>query len=125
MPHRGLTPVSTTRKLAPVPLQGSTVNAAIDQPDRSASVLTAPFLAADVGGTHARVALVQAVQDKGRAVEVLAYRKFACGDFGGLAELLQAFVDGELRAPVRHCVLACAGQLMGDDVLNDNSAWPV
>lgn len=125
MPHRGLTPVSTTRKLAPVPLQGSTVNAAIDQPDRSASVLTAPFLAADVGGTHARVALVQAVQDKGRAVEVLAYRKFACGDFAGLAELLQAFVDGELRAPVRHCVLACAGQLMGDDVLNDNSAWPV
>ena len=117
--------MSTTRKLAPVPLQGSTVNAAIDQPDRPASVLTTPFLAADVGGTHARVALIQVARDEGHAVEVLAYRKFACGDFGGLAELLQAFVDNELQSPVRRCVLACAGQLMGDEVLNDNSAWPI
>ncbi|MEW9622939.1 glucokinase [Rhodanobacter geophilus] len=101
------------------------MNAAIDQPDQPASVPAAPFLAADVGGTHARVALIQATQNAGRGVEVLAYRKFACGDFGGLAELLQAFVASELRAPVRHCVLACAGQLMGDEVLNDNSAWPI
>lgn len=101
------------------------MNAAIDRPDRPANVPTAPFLAADVGGTHARVALMQVASDTGRGIEVLAYRKFACADFGDLAELLQAFIDGELRTPVRHCVLACAGQLMGDEVLNDNSAWPV
>lgn len=84
-----------------------------------------PFLAADVGGTYARIALMHASQDEACEVEVLAYRRFACADFPGLAELLQTFVDGDVRTPVRHCVLACAGQLMGDEVLNDNSAWPI
>ena len=127
MAHRELTAVSMTRKLMSVALRGSAMNAAIDHPDRQASVPTAPFLAADVGGTHARVALVRAAPDEGHGVEVLAYRKFACADFPGLAELLQAFIDGDApaRAPVRHCVLACAGQVVGDEVLNDNLAWPI
>ena len=123
--HRKLTAVSMDLKLAPVSLWGSTVNAAIDQPDRPARVPTTPFLAADVGGTHARVALMQASRDGGREVETLAYRQFACAHFRELAELLQAFIDSEVRIPVRHCVLACAGQLIGDEVLNDNSAWPI
>ena len=97
------------------------MGAAIDHSDR----LATPFLAADIGGTHARVALIQAVGDDALGVEVLAYRKFACADFPGPAELLRAFVDGDARAPVRRCVLACAGQVMGDEVLNDNSAWPI
>jgi len=125
MMRRKLTALSIARKLIPVQLLGSAMNAAIDPPDRQASVPTTPFLAADVGGTHARVALVQASPDEGRGVEVLAYRKFACADFPGLAELLQAFVDSEVRIPVQHCVLACAGQVMGDEVLSDNSAWPI
>jgi glucokinase len=120
-----LTAVSIIRNLVSVPLRGSAVNAAIDHPARQASVPTAPFLAADVGGTHARVALMQASQDERRGVEVLAYRKFACADFPGLVELLQAFVVDGVQTPVRHCVLACAGQVMGDEVLNDNLAWPI
>ena len=84
-----------------------------------------PFLAADVGGTYARIALMHAVPDEGREVEVLAYRRFACAEFPGLKELLQTFVDDEVHTPVRHCVLACAGQVMGDEILNDNSAWPI
>ena len=84
-----------------------------------------PFLAADVGGTFARVALVRAAHDDGREVEVLAYRKLACAAFPGLAELLQSFIDDEVRTTVRHCVLACAGYLKGDEVLSDNSAWPI
>ncbi|HWU75883.1 MAG TPA: glucokinase, partial [Rhodanobacter sp.] len=93
--------------------------------DGQAGVPAVPFLAADIGGTYARVALMQASQDEQREVDVLAYRKFACADFKGLAELLQAFVDGDAQTTVRHCVLACAGQVIGDEVLNDNSAWPV
>jgi glucokinase len=84
-----------------------------------------PFLAADVGGTFARVALVRAARDDAREVEVLAYRKLACAAFPGLAELLQSFIDDEVRATVRQCVLACAGYLKGDEVLSDNSAWPI
>jgi glucokinase len=101
------------------------MSAAIDHLDRQGSVSAAPFLAADVGGTHARVALMRAPQDGGHGAEVLAYRKFACADFPGLTELLQAFVDGDVRTPVRRCVLACAGQMMGDEVLSDNFAWPI
>ena len=101
------------------------MNAAIDHPNQQVSVSARPFLAADVGGTHARVALVQASQAASRDIEVLAYRKFACADFPGLAELLQAFLDGDVPTPVRHCVLACAGQVVGDEVLSDNPVWPI
>jgi glucokinase len=120
-----LTPVTMARKLMSVPVRGGTVNAAIDHLDRHASVPTMPFLAADVGGTYARVALMRTSQDEAREVEVLAYRKLACADFPGLSELLQSFLDGDAQTTVRHCVLACAGQRVGDQVLNDNSAWPI
>jgi len=83
------------------------------------------FLAADIGGTHGRVALMRASPDAPRGVETLACRVFACAQFAGLAELLQAFVDTDVHAPVKHCVLACAGQVMGDEVVNDNLPWPI
>ena len=61
---------------------------AIGHLDRSEGAPASPFLAADVGGTHARVAMLRASRDAGCEVEVLAYRKFVCADFPGLAELL-------------------------------------
>ena len=84
-----------------------------------------PFLAADIGGTHGRVALMRARHDGTGGAETLAYRVFACAQFSMLSELLQAFVDTDVQAPVKHCVLACAGQIMGDEVMNDNLAWPI
>lgn len=85
-----------------------------------------PFLAADVGGTHARLALVRASSGVGiQAIDVLAYRKFACSDYPELSGLLRAFLDADAAGPVRHCVLACAGQVVGDDVIHDNLAWPI
>lgn len=84
-----------------------------------------PFLVADVGGTFARVALMRMSRADGREPEVLAYRKLACAGFEGLAELLQSFVDNDAQTRVRHCVLACAGHVKGDEVLNDNSPWPI
>lgn len=84
-----------------------------------------PFLAADVGGTHARVALVQASQGSRRDIQVLAYRKFTCADFRGLPELLDAFYESDTSLRVNHCVIACAGQVVGDAIVNDNLAWRV
>ncbi|MGH8147233.1 MAG: glucokinase [Rhodanobacteraceae bacterium] len=92
--------------------------------DRHAGVPVPPFLAADVGGTHTRVALVSGTRG-GDGLEVLAWRKFTCADFPGLSELLRAFVEHDASIPVRRCVLACAGQVMGDEVLHDNLAWPI
>lgn len=83
------------------------------------------FLAADVGGTHARVGLLRPSQASARGVEVLAYRKLVCGDYPTLADLLRVFVEAEAPGSVRHCVLACAGQVADDEVLHDNLAWPI
>lgn len=92
---------------------------------RSTGNAPTPFLAADIGGTHARVALMQASSPVGSAAEVVAYREFVCTDFACLSELLRSFLDSEVRVTVKHCVLACAGQLLDDEVVNDNLPWPI
>jgi glucokinase len=99
------------------------MDAAVTQPGRSTAVSAQPFLAADVGGTHARVALVQASRE--RSVEILAWRKFDCRDYSGLPDLLRSFVEADATVPVRRCVLACAGQVVGGEVIHDNLAWPI
>src|SRR6185437_1691307 len=81
-----------------------------------------PFLAADVGGTHARLASVRTHE---RGVELIAYRKLACSDFASLADLLRLFLKTDATGPIRHCVLACAGQVIDDEVIHDNLAWPI
>lgn len=93
--------------------------------DRYAPVPPQPFLAADIGGTHARIALVRASGGGESGLEMLAYRKFACADFRGLAALLRAFIERDVQTSVSHCVLACAGQAIDGDVLHDNLAWPI
>lgn len=59
------------------------------------------------------------------SVETVSYRKFACADFAGLAELLQTFVRDDAAMPVRRCVIACAGRIIGDTIINDNLVWRV
>lgn len=84
-----------------------------------------PFLAADVGGTHARLALVRASHVDPPALELIAYRKLACGDYASLVDLLRTFLASDAAGPIAHCVLACAGQVVGDEVIHDNLAWPI
>ncbi len=106
-------------------MRGSALDVSIDDSDRLKGLPTAPFLAADIGGTHGRVALMCASAKDAGHVDTLAYRVFACAAFPTLTKLLEAFVDAEVRVPVKHCVLACAGQVLGDEVLNDNLPWPI
>jgi glucokinase len=101
------------------------VDAAIDHLDRSTKGPATPFLAADVGGTYARVGLVRAAPGEAHGIDLLGCRRLACAEFPGLAELLRSFVDNDARTRISHCVLACAGQVVGDEVLNDNSVWPI
>ncbi|HKZ11907.1 MAG TPA: glucokinase [Rhodanobacteraceae bacterium] len=101
------------------------MDAMVSQPGRPMHVSAQPFLAADVGGTHARIALVRASDVRGHSVEVLAYRKFVCSEHSTLDDLLQSFVETEAAGSVRGCVLACAGHVLGDDVMHDNLAWPI
>ena len=82
------------------------------------------FLAADVGGTHARIGLVRAGVSDRPAVDVLAHRKYACADFPGLAAILADFRASQ-RTGLEHVVIACAGVVLEQRVVNANLPWPV
>ena len=84
----------------------------------------APFLAADIGGTHARVGLVRSHPRDGQ-VTVLAYHKYRCAEHAGLDVILRDFLDRHAQSPVRHGALACAGYVIDGIVINDNLPWKV
>lgn len=87
-----------------------------------APVAGTPFLAADVGGTHARVGRVQV--DRAGRVEVLEYRVYACAAYPSLAAILREFAAATATR-ADHAVVAIAGRLAGDRLVNSNLAWPV
>jgi len=86
----------------------------------------AMFLAADVGGTHARIGLVSRQADGARPVTVLQYHRYACAEWPSLTAVLQDFV-GQLDHAVHvdRCAVASAGYVLGDAIVNDNLPWPV
>jgi glucokinase len=81
------------------------------------------LLAADVGGTHARVALVS-VEAGTRAVKVLRYEKYACADFSDLGAILKAFI-ATLDSRVDRGAVACAGYVLDGAIINPNLPWRV
>lgn len=91
---------------------------AISLPGRMSS----PFIAADVGGTHVRIGLVQAGASPGAPLQVLAYSKFRCADYAGLADILSEFIAG--TSPARVAVIASAGYPLADGtVITANLPW--
>lgn len=86
----------------------------------------APFLAADVGGTHARIGLVSDRPDGTRPVTVLQYHRYACAEWPSLTAVLKDFVS-QLGSNVHvdQCAVASAGYVLGDAIVNDNLPWPV
>ena len=54
-------------------------------------ISVAPLLAADVGGTHVRVGLVQPGHGPNPSMEMLDYRQYRCADYPDLASILAAF----------------------------------
>jgi glucokinase len=84
------------------------------------------LLAADVGGTHARIGLVSPRPSGASPVTVLRYQRYACAEWPSLTAVLQHFVT-YLDAPVSigQCVVACAGYVLDEAIVNDNLAWPV
>ena len=83
------------------------------------------FLAADVGGTHARIGLVRR-DAAGQPVSVLAYQRYACAEWSSLTAILEDFVAHVAPpAPIEQCAVASAGYVLGDAIVNDNLPWPV
>lgn len=84
------------------------------------------LLAADVGGTYARFGVVET---RDGAIAVGFHRRYACAEFAGLAAILRRFreeLDAEAAGPFpATCVVAIAGVLQGDHLLNSNLPWKV
>ena len=84
----------------------------------------ASFLAADVGGTHARIGLIDPNANQ-HAPAIVHYKKFACADYASLAEILREFVRGIDAPSVTQACIACAGYAHGDNLINANLPWQV
>lgn len=82
-----------------------------------------PFLAADIGGTHARIGLVAPHAATGRP-DLIHYQTYRCADYSSLADILGDFCRDHAVQP-EALVLACAGFVERGAVVNDNLAWPV
>ncbi|MFI8719737.1 glucokinase [Stenotrophomonas sp. NPDC077464] len=80
------------------------------------------LIVADVGGTYARVALAEGVP--GQPPRIRHLRRYACAEFASLAAILGAFRASHAPAPGT-AVVAIAGVLEGDHLVNTNLPWPV
>ena len=83
----------------------------------------APFIAADVGGTHARVALVRP-QGGGR-LSLERYESFVCADFPDLGAILRAFLTSLGGPAIGAAAIACAGYCLDGTIINTNLPWTV
>lgn len=81
------------------------------------------LIVADVGGTFARVAQVTVAH--AQAPQVQAYQKYACTEYPDLAAILREFIDHHAGGRAEAAVVAIAGLLDGDTLVNANLPWPV
>jgi glucokinase len=82
------------------------------------------LIAADVGGTHARVARIEA-GFAGHDFAIVEYRKYSCADYPGLAAIIDAFRAEAGSRDIDRIALAVAGYVIDDAVVNVNLPWPV
>ncbi|KAG1461533.1 hypothetical protein G6F57_014120 [Rhizopus arrhizus] len=80
------------------------------------------LVVADVGGTFARLALAETLA--GQPPRLGSHRTYACAEYPSLAAILADFTSG-LGQPVKTAVVAIAGLLDGDVLINSNLPWTV
>lgn len=86
-------------------------------PARPASFADGPRLVADIGATHARLAL-QTAPGTFRDAALLK-----CEDFDGIVPLLRHYLSLHVGVRLRHAALAVANPVSGDHVRMTNRAW--
>ncbi len=79
-------------------------------------------LAADVGGTNARLAWVEVDAAGHSAPMVLSAKTYRCADFSGLPAIIERFLVEHSGRPAA-LALACAGLKHGREVINRNLPW--
>lgn len=86
-----------------------------------------PVIAADIGGTHARIGVVMASEPANGSArpELVSYEKFKCADFDGLASIFDRFVNDNPIAALGGGVIACAGYFEKSLLHASNVPWSV
>ena len=107
--------------VAPLPASLLRRRASAEQPLRAIGCEDS-FVAADIGGSYARLALMGCAG--GQPPRLLAYRVYACADHPHLDDIVHGFC-AELAVRPRSLVLACAGYLHAGTVISKNLVWPV
>ncbi|WP_308911558.1 glucokinase [Pseudokordiimonas caeni] len=82
------------------------------------------LFAADVGGTHARLAVIDA-DVNGNALSIHHYKKYRNLDFPSLAAIVEDFVAATGPTGIKAATLASAGYVVGDDLIATNLPWSV
>lgn len=119
MPHHARTIEGERQKHVAAARKGKGKPVALNSSTAGAPVR---LIGADVGGTYARLGWAELVP--GQPIEIRDFRKYACADHPSLAAILRDYMQS-LQQPVQHAVVAIAGLLDGDTLLNTNLAWPV
>lgn len=85
------------------------------------------MLAADVGGTHARIGLLRAYPHNQPPTELLAWQVYECTKWPRLGDILEDFLSRQAgdRRDIARCALAVAGYLRGDELVAENLCWPI
>ena len=89
------------------------------RPIHVTDVAAPALIVADVGGTYARLAWAD-----GDMQALSAFRTYRCGEHASLGAILADFARTRPRAGIR-AVVAIAGVLKGDMLVNANLPWPV
>jgi glucokinase len=85
----------------------------------------APFLAADVGGTHVRLGIMRGAGTT-QPIEMLACRTYRCADRAALADFIAEFLAGHDGTHIKCGVIASAGYALEDGtVIATNLPWPL
>jgi glucokinase len=82
------------------------------------------FVAADVGGTHARLAVATVASGRRTPVRIEQFRKYVCADHPSLTAILRDFL-GSAGAGIEEVAVACAGYAVAGRIINSNLPWPV
>ena len=77
-----------------------------------------PHLVADVGGTHARFAIVESPGRRPTRVQA-----FRCAEFTGIDDAIRAYLRREGLAMPRHGAIGIATPVTGDDIALTNGRW--
>ena len=108
----------------------NTVVRVVSQRDMDSRPQATHFIAADVGGTHARLGTVRAGGEagglRGGTLQVANYRRYACAAYPSLAGILAEYI-GTLDADsqISQVVIGLPGYALDGVVINTNLPWPV